>query len=440
MHIVMLSDYETLGGAAVAASRLAEGLCAGHRVTRCVLFPDGQLHPWRTWPLSSQPVHSGWGRFAARLGLARPLTPEPAVQLRYALKKLRPDVINVHNLHCGSHLGWTPDLVAICAKFAPVVWTLHDMWSFTGRCPYSYDCRKFENGCDASCPTPGEHPILAPEAIAPAWHGRRQLFQEHPDLIAVTPSRWLAQEARRGLWRGHHVVTIPYGVPTETYRPVDRHEARRTLGISTSGPVVLLAAQDVSERRKGGALLPLLWPHVRWRPFTLLIMGEGSLAVPEDISRSSFGWVENVDRRVLIYNAADVLLHPAPVDNFPNVVLEALACGTPVVALPIGGLPEMVRPNFSGWLAQGPEPAALAQTLDQALKAVTAGRNLRNSCRERALREYSFSLQTDRYNLLFGNRVDVMSRGRAFEVTEPFVEERRQFPQGTQGTQFVMFR
>ena len=103
------------------------------------------------------------------------------------------------------------------------------------------------------------------------------------------------------------------------------------------------------------------------------------------------------DEKRLAYSAADALLHPAPVDNFPNVVLEAMACGTPTIALPVGGLPEMVRPGVSGWLADQATPAALGDAVDRAL----LGDRLRESCRDLAKREYSLDLQGQRYVQLF---------------------------------------
>lgn len=206
MKIVMLSDHETLGGAAQSASRLAAALCAEHEVTRLVLFPDGRPHPWRTHVLGTETASRRWlRRLPRKLWPGRfpyPGTPAfAAAEFARLLRRLRPDAINVHNLHSGADWGWGPHLVAVCAEAAPVVWTLHDMWSFTGRCAYRYDCEKFRTGCDATCPTPHEPPRLAPEHIAVAWDERRRLLAAHPDMIAVTPSRWLAAERSAGYGR-----------------------------------------------------------------------------------------------------------------------------------------------------------------------------------------------------------------------------------------------
>jgi glycosyltransferase involved in cell wall biosynthesis len=340
-----------------------------------------------------------------------PHTPEfAAKRLRSELKRLRPDIINVHNLHAAAPWGWGPHLIEVCLEFAPVVWTLHDMWSFTGRCAYNYDCEKFITGCDASCPTPTEAPPLAPEKIAAAWEERRAIYtRHHDDLVIVTPSRWLANQARRGLFAQHRIEVIPYGFQWHgewwgffpyTRRP--REDARRELGIEAAGPVLLLAAFDLTERRKGAEILPRLWQHIEHRPLTILTMGHGTITIDDPlIEVHSLGWIDDDRQKGLAYAAADALLHPAPVDNFPNVVLEAMACGTPTIALPIGGLPEMVRPGISGWLAEEATPAALGQSVDRAIRDLSLGKNMRESCRDLAATEYSLELQGARYFQLF---------------------------------------
>jgi glycosyltransferase involved in cell wall biosynthesis len=408
VNIVLVSDHEVLGGAAQSTCRLAEGLCRHESVSRVVLHPEGEHHPWRTLPLVRE--ESALRRQALRVPrriwparFPRPATAAFAAgQLARRLRRLRPDIVNLHNLHGAATWGWQPELAAVAAQFAPVVWTLHDMWSFTGRCAYSYDCERFRTGCGPDCPSPDEPPRLPAADIAPAWARRRALFRDLPGLVAVTPSRWLAREAQRGLWAGHRVEVIPYGVPTEAYRPLPRAEARRALGLEPNQRVLLLAAVDLTERRKGAQLLPQLWPHLPAQAVTILTMGRGELQVSLPHCKiRPLGWVEAEQTRMLAYNAADALLHPAPVDNFPNVILEALACGTPVIALPIGGVPEMIHPGVTGWLADDATPAALGQAVSRALTDLDHGCDLREPCRRGAESEYTLERQANRYRQLF---------------------------------------
>jgi glycosyltransferase involved in cell wall biosynthesis len=276
------------------------------------------------------------------------------------------------------------------------------MWSFTGRCAYSYDCRKFVTGCDDSCPTANEHPALAPGRIAPAWRQRQKLIRRFPDLMAVTPSRWLAREARNGFWKHHRVEIIPNGVPLNIFHPTKRALSRQMLGLTAPGLVLLVAAQDLREPRKGVKLLLQALALVKHRPLTILSMGEGELSFKEDgVSYHPLGRVEDDRTKVLAYNAADALAHPAPVDNLPNVVMEALACGTPAIGFKVGGVPEMILPRKSGWLAENVGVESLAITLDLALRELKEGMDLRSACRRTAETEYALELQANRYLALF---------------------------------------
>jgi glycosyltransferase involved in cell wall biosynthesis len=404
VKIAMLSDHEALGGAAQSASRLAAALSREHQVIRLVLFPDGKPHPWQTHVLGTESRVARWAtRIPRKLrlrGFPYPHTePFAAQQLLGVLGRLCPDVVNVHNLHGGTDWGWTARLAGICADVAPSVWTLHDMWSFTGRCAYAYDCEKFRSGCDATCPTPHEAPRLAPEHIAAAWNDRRRWFTTHPELVAVTPSRWLAAEAQRGLWAGHSIEVISYSVPTDVFFPLAREQARERLGIPTDSAVLLLAAYDVTERRKGAELLPHLWRHVRRRPLTVVTMGHGRLEVADpSLHVRALGWIDDDRTKALAYSAADAVLHPAPVDNFPNVLLEGFACGTPAIGMPVGGVPELIRPGISGWLAAEPTADALGRTIDAALDSEL---DLRESCRALAEADFAMALQAQRYTDLF---------------------------------------
>jgi len=406
----MLSDIETSGGAAIAASRLAEALIQlDAQVTRIVSNSDGLEHPWSTKILRAQL----WEKVPLKvLGFASKrlakYTRERLVcqHLHNLLIKLSPDVINVHNLHGACNLrpssGWSLDLLAICAHHAPTVWTLHDMWSFTGRCVYSYDCYKFLTSCDALCPTPTEYPTLSPNYIAKSWSYRKKLFTKYQDLVAVSPSHWLAREANHGIWKDHRIEVIPHGLPLEVYKPIEKNIARKTLGIETYGPV-LIAAGNLNERRKGGRILIKALQKVSSRPLTLITFGQKLLQVKIDdnIRIHQFGYINSERMKVFVYNAGDLFIHPAPVDNLPLVVMEAIACGTPVVGFAVGGVSEMVRPRRTGWLADEVSPEALAEVIDTAIADIHSGVDLQSLCRVVSETEYRSDLQAQRYLDLF---------------------------------------
>lgn len=400
MHIVIVSDAELGGGAAICAARLAAALVRkGRRVTRLVRVASGEGHPWTT-RVFGEPGPAGLARRVGRklgwIDEAATRVRQTNRQLTKELEALRPDIINLHNLHWDLGTGWTPALAEICQGQAPTVWTLHDMWSFTGRCAYSWACRKYLTGCDATCPTPTEYPALEPARIAGAWRQRTDLLQRCTRLRAITPSRWLAAEAQAGLWRARQVDVIPNGLPLEVYKPLDKQMARAALEIATHGPVLLVSGNKVSEPMFA-ALRGASWPAA-----TLLVMGRGVVpALGPRIRVQRLGYIDQERMKVLAYNAADMFIHYASMDNLPNVVMESIACGTPVVGAPGGGVPEMVREGVTGWLSREVTVASYQETLARAANDWARGVDLRGSCRAVAENEYAEARQAQRYGTLF---------------------------------------
>jgi glycosyltransferase involved in cell wall biosynthesis len=403
MRVIILSDTETMGGAAIATSRLASALTMeGVEVIRIVGSADGNEHPWTTIPIQMLSLEQMVLAVTARISqqvAANLKTLILSRRLNKLLGSIRPDIINVHNLHGAD---WGIGLIYACSRHAPVAWTLHDMWSFTGRCTYTSGCHQYMKGCNGSCPTSTEYPVLAPNLITKAWRQRRDLMSNLSNLVAVTPSGWLSREARTGFWAGHKVEVIPYGLPLDIYTPLSTHVAREALGIDSHGRVLMTAASNLSEERKGMSYLRKALQRLSYGPVTLLTLGKGTLNFEQQgVHLHQLGYIAHERTKVLAYSAADLFVHPALLDNLPNTVMEALACGTPVVGFPVGGVVEMVSPGSTGWLADGVSSQALAEILDKALNDSDRGLSLRESCRAKAEAEYDLSIQAKRYKELF---------------------------------------
>jgi glycosyltransferase involved in cell wall biosynthesis len=249
---------------------------------------------------------------------------------------------------------------------------------------------------------------LKPAAIAAAWRSRAAVLSNtQGELVGVVPSKWLAREASRGLWKARRIEVIPYGLDLTNFTPIDRGVARTALGIQDDGrPILLVVAQYLEDRRKGMDLFSKALgecPHL-----TVLAVGIGTLpALPSHVRLIHLGSLDHDRMKALAYNAADVFVHPARADNAPLVIMESIACGTPVVAFPVGGVPELVSRGSTGWLASAVSPSALAASISEAT-CISGTQDMREHCRQIAVRTYDMARQVDTYESL----IQSLSRSR----------------------------
>jgi glycosyltransferase involved in cell wall biosynthesis len=274
------------------------------------------------------------------------------------------------------HLHWTSWSVppAVLCRWLDagraVVWTLHDLWPMTGGCHYPAGCEQYRTAC-LQCPQLHDAWSLVPNAFA-----EKRAAWSAPGPVIVAPSRWMAARAAEStILGGCRIEVIPNPIETADFVPRrDRDALRAAFGIGPSDLLLVLGAHDNRERRKGGALLiealrrlhedgrlaAALPPGAR-----LALAGFGRSPLPgwDGLTTLAFGEVGEDAVLADILGAADLACIPSLEDNYPNIALEALACGTPCLATPVGGLPELVREGSSGVLAGAADAEALAEAL-----------------------------------------------------------------------------
>jgi glycosyltransferase involved in cell wall biosynthesis len=278
------------------------------------------------------------------------------------VQEISPDVINLHAIH-GHRRHFPYKAMRTLSSSAKLVWTLHDMWAFTGHCSYSYDCERWRSKC-SSCPYPRIFVPLILDTTPMSFTAKQKIYRE-TDFVVVCPSRWLHDLAvESALLRDKRVVCIPYGVDTNVFFPRDKLQARHWLGIPEDHRVVLGVSHDFRDPRKGLKYVQETLHSVRAEigPTTVVLLGHGNASsqISEEYPVRSLGYVSDPWLLATVYSAADILLFPTLADNLPNVVLEAMACGTPVVSFDIGGLSDLVDHQETGFLAKYRDTADLA--------------------------------------------------------------------------------
>lgn len=378
LTIVQIGAADQGGGAAAVASGLMRGSQRrGHRVWHLVgrkrsddpdvrLLPDEDRPAFRASGYAA--AQTALRTLAARLpnrgfGLAgrtlRLLTHPGALRAQLSgledfefaatanlLDRLpaTPDVIHAHTLQGGYF-----DLRALASisHRVPTLLTLHDMWLLTGHCAHSLDCERWTAGCGA-CPDLTLDPPIRRDATAQNWLRKRDVFARSR-LHLATPSAWLRDKVEASMLRAHAVSVrvIPNGVDTSIFCPADRATVRRELGLPIDHAVILLTTGSLGSMWKDDRTLrdamERVAAHNGTRQACFVAVGRDSaVARPGRAVTRAIPYQHDPAVMARYYQAADLYLHAARADTFPLAVLEAMACGTPVVATNVGGIGEQL--------------------------------------------------------------------------------------------------
>lgn len=419
MNVTHLSTSDRGGGAAIAAYRLHDALARagiGSAVQVRIKItddpavlalcekPDGRMarlsYKWRRWVLRHQ---------RKRALVAAPSTLELFTDDRVAGRTplyetmARTDVVNLH---------WVAGLVDIprffdsLPKATPFVWTLHDMNPFTGGCHYTLGCNDILSACGTAPPPDGVgRRDLSTEIFARKRAAYSTLVHETTRIVA--PSHWLAGEAKRSsLFGDFEVDVIPHSLDTDLFFPRDKAAARELLGLPATGRIVLFVADAVDNYRKGFDLLCDALDRLQPEEGIILVSVGAGRPARLPANYLSLGRFDNDRVMALAYCAADVFVLPTRADNLPNVILEAMACGTPAVAFDVGGVPDVVRPGETGLLAPPEDVSALARAINTLLLDDELRARLAHNCREAAVKEYALDIQARRYIALYEELIE----------------------------------
>ena len=416
MKVLLLNHSDINGGAARAAYRLHQGL-QGRGVSSEMLVQQKSSKD-RTVAAPKSRVSQGiagmritFDNLPNKLypqrksgGFSSQWLPDKVIP---KVEQLNPDIINLH---------WINQAfvqIETIGKFKhPIIWTLHDMWAFTGGCYYSPNCDRYTASC-GSCPQLGSRKNW--DLSRWVWQRKAKAWK-HINLTIVAPSSWLRQCASSSsLFKDLRIELIPNGIDTEKYRPIPRQVARELLRLPQDKQLIIFGALGAtSDKRKGFHLLqPALHELSQsgWQDrLELVIFGASQ---PEnrlelDFKTHYLGTLSDDLSLAVVYSAADVFILPSLQDNLPNTVMEAIACGTPCVAFNIGGMPDMIEHQKNGYLAQAYKIEDLAQGIAWVLENRERHQKLSQRAREKAEQEFTLEIQARRYWSLF---TEILERG-----------------------------
>ncbi|MCM1984902.1 glycosyltransferase family 4 protein [Lyngbya confervoides] len=414
MNIVHLSTSDLDGGAARAAYRLHQGLnrlgATSQMLVRAKDSIDDQVISDASWQTRLGPVMNGFPlkRYANRdRALFSPQWFPDAIAPR--LNVLNPDIVHLHWI-CNGFV----QIETLPRLHKPMVWTLHDMWVFTGGCHYNKDCFQYKENC-GYCPQLNSQ--REQDLSRRIWQRKAKAWKDL-NLTLITPSHWFADCVRSSsLFRNRRVEVIPHGLDLSQYQPVPKTSARDILKLPQDKQLVLFGASSgtMNDPRKGFQfLVPALkdLASTDWHgKLELVIFGANQPSTPLDLGFPVhyLGRFHDDITLAIAYSAVDVMIVPSMQESFGQTASEALACGTPVVAFNATGVKDIVSHQQDGYLAQPFEYQDLAQgivwVLEDGDRGVSPSENrhhkLSHHAREKAIQEFSQDLQAKRHIALY---------------------------------------
>ena len=381
LHIVLLSYHDSNGGAGIAAGRLKVALeKVGHQVDYIV----------REKASASDALKFGngiisWFKFIAERLFFLRFEKDKSIRFLFNPGVFGSD-ISKHPLIQKAdivHLHWVnfgflsvDDIASLTQLNKPIFWTLHDMWAFTGGCHHSGSCEHFQQSCGDCKFLKNPNPTDLSHRM---WEAKKNGFASK-NLHIITCSDWLGGRAKQSsILGGHSIKTIPNAIDTEFFSP-----NATGLGLDPNKKYVLFVAMRVNAPAKGFHLLKEALRYLDAATTELLIVG-GEMTEELPLKAHKLGQVSDPAKMRDIYAAADVFVTPSLEENLPNTIMEAMTCGTPCVGFQVGGIPEMIEHEVTGYVAQAFEPEDLAKGINWCLESTTSG----SKSRERALQLYN---------------------------------------------------
>jgi glycosyltransferase involved in cell wall biosynthesis len=401
MNILHINQSDVGGGAGIAGYRLHEGLLAqGINSQLLVGASKTSSNRVATVPKTKRRLENQLYRFTGRFGLNY-INLLSTFDISQHSFYQQADILNFHNLHT-NYFNYLAIPALTTSK--PAVFTLHDMWSFTGHCAYSYDCDRWKIGC-GKCPYLNTYPAISRDNTRLEWQLKNWVYSRSP-LSIVTPSNWLTEQAKQSMLAHFPIHHIPYGIDTEAYQPLEPEKCRSLLGILPNQKVLMFGSQSLQDTRKGSDLLIKalqLLPESLKAETVLITIGDAGEAITESVGmlHLNFGYINSDRLKSMVYSAADLFIFPTRADNLPLVLQESMACGTPIVSFKIGGVPDLVRPGVTGYLALPEDAQELCNGIVQLLEDHQQRHLMGQNCRKIILKEYPMELQAQRYIELY---------------------------------------
>ncbi|MDR1054254.1 MAG: glycosyltransferase family 4 protein [Prevotellaceae bacterium] len=324
------------------------------------------------------------------------------------------DIINLHWVSQG--FLSLKNIRQLIKTGKPIIWSMHDMWTYTGICHNSGNCTKYTEECKLCAFLKS---TSARDLSTKTFRKKKKLFEKAPKLYFVGSSKWMADCARQSALNSKNIniTSLPIPIDTDKYTVTDKAGARAKFNLPQDKKLLLFGAVKVTDERKGAQyfveackLLTQQYPLLQ-QEIAIIAFGKNTVSFsnlfPFQVHGTDF--ISKTEDIVALYNAADAFIIPSLEDNLPNTVIEALACGTPCVGFNAGGIPEMIDHKVNGFVAEYKSVEDLAKGIYWTLYEADYGKLTENACKK-ALDTYSEEAVAQQYLKFYS---DILSENKS---------------------------
>lgn len=407
--VLQLSTFHWEGGAGVAAARLHQALLKTG-VDSQLMVSKVSAPGESTTSVADSPWKEkiAWANFVSERLQFLPNERDATIRFAFSPALAGTDISEHPLVKQASiiHLHWInfgflslEDLEKLFALGKPVIWTLHDLWTFTGGCHYNRGCDNYLSHC-RYCPylrSPGEYDISFDQ------FEKKRLIYENTSLTLVSPSGWLDHQVKKAtLTRDMASLSIPNCIDTDLFKPTNTGEARIALGLPSDKKLILFAGANTQDPRKGFSYFQQALAKLDIPDLEVMIFGKGRAENFEQmpVNVHFLGKITDPAQMVNAYNAADMIVVPSLEDNLPNTVMEAMSCGTPAVGFDTGGIPEMIDHLDNGFVSVARSAESIAEGVRWVFEQ-NSNHSVSRKAREKVLRSYSEKVVATRYSQLY---------------------------------------
>ena len=312
------------------------------------------------------------------------------------INDLNPDIVHLHWI-CGGMMK----IEDISRIKAPVVWSLHDMWAFTGGCHYDEGCTAYKKSC-GNCKVLGSD--KQNDLSTKIFKRKQKAFTNKKNMTIVGLSKWLNECSKNStLLKEKKHINLPNPIETDIFKPFDKEKSRELWNLPKDKKLVLFGAMSAtSDPRKGFKELRDAMGRLASKDIEFVVFGSSEPQNAPDFGFKThyLGHLHDDVSLVTLYSAVDVTVVPSLQENLSNVILESLACATPVVGFDIGGNSDMIEHKKTGYLAKPFEGHDLACGIEWVLHTSNYD-VLCTHAREKAVREFDSKAVAEKYIRLY---------------------------------------